>query len=193
MFSHIAWYYGDSDFIISTLFPMHIQTQHTWLAVPDKDSHMTCSTDTDSDVTCIETAAESRLSPIDFHSFTRVRYYDKMTYCRVSINYQENRHQQRQQSIDSNKLWVRGHMRGCVTIRDATMKLVQKGYSNSRSTIKEIACMSKLTSAEEQAILVLWQCQAWLCFWHLLQSKLHVCACICDWALSYCVWVKHSS
>ena len=54
-------------------------------------------------------------------------------------------------------------MRGCVTIRDATMKLVQKeywGYSNSRSAIKEIACMSKLTSTEEQAILVLWQCQA---------------------------------
>ena len=44
-FSGKAWYYnGDNDFTIWTT--LHVQLQCAWLAVPDTDSHVTCSTDT---------------------------------------------------------------------------------------------------------------------------------------------------
>ena len=31
---------------------LHVQMQRVWRAVPDMDSHVTCSIDTDSHVTC---------------------------------------------------------------------------------------------------------------------------------------------
>ena len=52
IFSGIAWYYGDNDFIIWTFNSLHIQMQCTWLAESDMDFHMTYSTYTDSSVTC---------------------------------------------------------------------------------------------------------------------------------------------
>ena len=52
IFSGIAWYYGDNDFIIHELsISLHVQTQRMWLAVPDTNFHVICSTDTDSRVT----------------------------------------------------------------------------------------------------------------------------------------------
>ena len=56
----------------------HIQTQRAWLAVPDTNSHMTCSTDTYSRVTCSKKIQlfinwmQLQGFPIDSHTFAWV-------------------------------------------------------------------------------------------------------------------------
>ena len=51
-FSGIALYYGIMILLYKPLISLHVQTQCVWLAVPDTDFHVTCSTDMDSRVTC---------------------------------------------------------------------------------------------------------------------------------------------
>ena len=43
IFSGIALYYGDNGLSYEPSISSHIQTQHTWLVVPDTDSRVTCS------------------------------------------------------------------------------------------------------------------------------------------------------
>ena len=56
IFSGIAWYYG-KVLSYELSISLHVQMQCTWLVVPDTDSCMTCSTDTDSRVTCVKNTA----------------------------------------------------------------------------------------------------------------------------------------
>ena len=56
--SGIAWYYGDNDFIIQT-FDFIIQTHCTF-----RHTHMTCSTNMDSHVTCSKNTAFSKLRAV---------------------------------------------------------------------------------------------------------------------------------
>ena len=51
IFSSIAYYY-DNDLSYKPSISLHVKMQWEWLAVPDTDSHMTCSTDMDSCMTC---------------------------------------------------------------------------------------------------------------------------------------------
>ena len=62
IFSGKAMYYGDNDFILRTFdFIARSDTARVWLAVPNTDSHVTCSADADSHVTC-STDMDSRVT-----------------------------------------------------------------------------------------------------------------------------------
>ena len=78
IFSGIAWYYGDNDFIIQKLLTLIVHLNAACVTCrTDMGFHMTCSTDMDSRVTCSKKYVELHVLhgfAIDSHMFTWVRH-----------------------------------------------------------------------------------------------------------------------